>query len=115
MREALALIQARAPDLEVEGEMQGDAALSEVVRDRVFPDSGLKGSANLLIFPNVDAANIAFTVARTMTEGLSVGPILAGLNSSAHIVNPSISVRGLVNMSALAVVEAQVAAARDAG
>ena len=81
----------------------------------MFPDSGLKGSANLLIFPNVDAANIAFTVARTMTEGLSVGPILAGLNSSAHIVNPSISVRGLVNMSALAVVEAQVAAARDAG
>jgi malate dehydrogenase (oxaloacetate-decarboxylating)(NADP+) len=115
MREALAMIRARAPELEVEGEMQGDAALSEVVRERVFPESDLKGTANLLIFPNVDSANIAFTVARTMTEGLSVGPILAGLNSSAHIVSPSISVRGLVNMSALAVVEAQVAASRVAG
>ncbi|MDA1059515.1 MAG: NADP-dependent malic enzyme [Proteobacteria bacterium] len=112
MREALAIIHERVPELEVEGEMQGDAALSEVIRDRVFPGSDLKGAANLLIFPNVDAANIAFTVARTMTEGLSVGPILAGVSGSAHIVNPSISVRGLVNMSALAVVEAQVAAAR---
>ena len=111
MREALAIIHERAPDLEVEGEMQGDAALSETIRDRVFPDSNLKGAANLLIFPNVDAANIAFTIARTMTDGLSVGPILAGVAGSAHIVNPSITVRGLVNMSALAVVEAQVATA----
>jgi malate dehydrogenase (oxaloacetate-decarboxylating)(NADP+) len=115
MREALALIHERAPELEVEGEMQGDAALSEVVRDRVFPGSDLKGEANLLIFPNVDAANIAFTVARSMTDGLSVGPILAGLDRSAHIVTPSISVRGLVNMSALAVVQAQGAASRTAG
>ncbi len=114
MREALALIHERAPELEVEGEMQGDAALSEVVRDRVFPGSDLKGEANLLIFPNVDAANIAFTVARSMTDGLSVGPILAGLNRSAHIVTPSISVRGLVNMSALAVVQAQDAVSRTA-
>ena len=113
MRDALALIHDRAPELEVDGEMQGDAALSEAIRDRVFPDSDLKGTANLLIFPNVDAANIAFTVARTMTDGLSVGPILAGIGGPAHIVNQSVTVRGLVNMSALAVVDAQVAAARS--
>jgi malate dehydrogenase (oxaloacetate-decarboxylating)(NADP+) len=113
MRDALALIRDRAPELEVDGEMQGDAALSEAIRDRVFPDSDLKGTANLLIFPNVDAANIAFTVARTMTDGLSVGPILAGIGGPAHIVNQSVTVRGLVNMSALAVVDAQVAAARS--
>ncbi len=110
VRSALAILKERAPNLEVDGEMQGDSALSEAIRERVFPESDLSGAANILVFPNVDAANLAFTVARTLTEGLSVGPILAGLGGPAHIVNQSTTVRGLVNMSALAVVDAQVAA-----
>jgi malate dehydrogenase (oxaloacetate-decarboxylating)(NADP+) len=108
MREALRLLTERAPGLEVEGEMHGDAAISEEIRQRIFPNSRLKGSANLLVMPTLDAANIAFNLLKALGDGLHVGPILLGVRQPAHIVTPSVSVRGLVNMSAVAVYDAQV-------
>jgi malate dehydrogenase (oxaloacetate-decarboxylating)(NADP+) len=107
MREALALLHRLAPDLEVEGEMKADAALSETLREQVFPGGRLKGAANLLVMPNLDAANIAVNLVRQIEQGLSIGPILLGLRRSAHVVSPTITVRGLVNMSAVAVAHAQ--------
>jgi malate dehydrogenase (oxaloacetate-decarboxylating)(NADP+) len=107
MRQAFALLRERAPNLVVEGEMRADAALSEDVRQRIFPNSLLKGTANLLIMPNLDAANIAFNALTVLAEGQPVGPILLGLNAAAHIVTPSVTVRGLVNMAAVAVCHAQ--------
>ena len=107
IRAALSIVKDQAPTLEVEGEMHANAALSETARERVLPDSDLSGPANLLVMPTLDAANIAFDLLRTMAQGLSVGPMLVGLAAPAHVVTPSITVRGLVNMSALAVVEAQ--------
>jgi malate dehydrogenase (oxaloacetate-decarboxylating)(NADP+) len=108
MRDALELLRRRAPELEVEGEMQGDAAVVEEIRSRIFPDSRLKGMANLLIMPNRDAANIAFNLLKVLGDGLNIGPILLGIRKPAHIVTPSITVRGLVNMTAIAVYDAQV-------
>jgi malate dehydrogenase (oxaloacetate-decarboxylating)(NADP+) len=108
MRAALRLIKARAPELEVEGEMQADLAFSAETRQRIFPNSQLHGSANLLILPNLDAANIAFNMVKALGGGLAIGPTLLGVNKVAHIVTPSITVRGLVNMSAVAVYDAQV-------
>ncbi len=109
MSEALKIIRALAPDLEVEGEMQGDVALNEEIRNRVFPNSQLEGVANLLVLPNLGAANISFNLVKSLGEGLSVGPLLIGTAQPAHIVTPAISARGLVNISALAVVDAQAA------
>ncbi|MCO6441563.1 MAG: NADP-dependent malic enzyme [Nitrococcus mobilis] len=106
MREALPLIEDRDPTLEVEGEMHGDAAINEQIRQRIFPNSRLKGQANLLILPTLDVANIAFNLLKTITESVSIGPILLGVAKPAHILTPSITVRGLVNMSALAIVDA---------
>ncbi len=107
MREALALIARRAPDLEIEGEMHGDAALSARVREAIFPRSRLKGEANLLIMPSVDAANIAFNLLKTASgNGITIGPILLGTAAPVHIMTPSTTVRRLVNMSALTVVDA---------
>ncbi len=111
MQAALALVRAHAPDLEVEGEMQADLAFSEEMRLRLFPNSVLKGQANLLVMPTLDAANIALNLLRAVGEGLQVGPILIGAAQAAHILAPTVSVRGIVNMSALAVVESQAAAA----
>jgi malate dehydrogenase (oxaloacetate-decarboxylating)(NADP+) len=111
MREALELLRQRAPGLEVEGEMHGDVAISEEIRQRIFPNSLLKGSANLLIMPNLDAANIAFSLLTALGDGLAIGPILLGIKWPAHIVTPSTTVRGLVNMTAVAVYDAQVSAA----
>ena len=105
MREAVRLLGLRAPELEVEGEMRADTALSEEVRERVFPNSRLSGQPNLLVLPTLDAANIAFNLLKALGEGLSVGPIL--LSAAAHVLTPAVSARGLVNMSALAVVDAQ--------
>jgi malate dehydrogenase (oxaloacetate-decarboxylating)(NADP+) len=110
MRTALELIRALDPQLEIEGEMQSDAAIQETVRLRQFPNSMLQGSANLLVMPSLDAANIALNLLRALGEGLSVGPILIGTAQPAHILSTTASVRGIVNMSALAVVEAQAAA-----
>jgi malate dehydrogenase (oxaloacetate-decarboxylating)(NADP+) len=107
MREGLRLINERAPNLEVEGEMHGDAALSDEVRMREFPRSRLKGDANLLIMPTLDAANISFNLVKTAAaEGITIGPILLGCAAPAHIVTPSATVRRIVNMTALAVVDA---------
>jgi malate dehydrogenase (oxaloacetate-decarboxylating)(NADP+) len=113
MRRALGLILQRDPELEVEGEMKGDSAVSEAVRERLFPSSRLKGRANLLVMPNLDAANITLNLLRLLGEGLSIGPILLGTNLPAHIVSQSISVRGLINMSAVAAVEAQDKKSRE--
>ena len=107
MRQALALIQARAPELEIDGEMHGDAALSEAVRGGAFPNSRLKGEANLLLMPTVDAANIAFNLLKTAAgDGIALGPILLGSAKPAHILTPSATVRRIVNMAALTVVDA---------
>jgi malate dehydrogenase (oxaloacetate-decarboxylating)(NADP+) len=107
MRQALALIRSRAPALEVEGEMHGDAALSAEVRAQAFPHSRLKGDANLLILPTLDAANIAFNLLKTAAaEGVTIGPILLGCAAPAHILTPSATVRRIVNMTALTVVDA---------
>ncbi|MGB6118359.1 MAG: NADP-dependent malic enzyme [Mesorhizobium sp.] len=106
MREAAEILRRIAPDLEADGEMHADAAISEDLRRRAFPHSNLKGEANLLVFPNLDAANIALNTAKAMTDALHVGPILLGTRSPAHIMTPSVTSRGIVNMSALAVVEA---------
>ncbi len=107
MREATLLLRKRAPELEVEGEMQADSALNETLRQAAFPDSKLSGQANLLIFPNVEAANTAFNLLISIGGGLPVGPMLVGGAKPAHILTPSVSARGIVNMSALAVVDAQ--------
>jgi malate dehydrogenase (oxaloacetate-decarboxylating)(NADP+) len=107
MRDALALIRERAPDLEVDGEMQADTALSESARERVFPNSRLRGDANVLIMPNLDAANIAFQFTKVLADALPVGPVLIGPAKPAHVVTPSVTTRGIVNITAVAVVEAQ--------
>jgi len=107
MRKALALMRERAPELEVDGEMQADSALSQVIRDRVNPSSNLKGEANVLIMPNLDAANIAFQFSKVLADALPVGPILIGPAKPAHILSPSVTARGIVNITAVAVVEAQ--------
>ncbi len=107
MRRALELINERAPELEIEGEMHGDAALSEEIRLRVFPRSRLRGEANLLIMPTLDAANIAFNLLKTAAGGgVTIGPILLGAARAVHILTPSASVRRVVNMTALAVADA---------
>ncbi|MDH6268928.1 malate dehydrogenase (oxaloacetate-decarboxylating)(NADP+) [Rhizobium sp. SG_E_25_P2] len=106
MRQALALVRERAPDLEVDGEMQGGSALNEALRKRAMPNSTLTGEANLLVFPNLDAANISLGIVRTMMDALHVGPILLGAALPAHILSSSVTSRGVVNMAALAVVEA---------
>jgi len=107
MRAALALIRAQAPELEVDGEMQADSALSQVMRDLILPSSTLKGDANLLIMPNLDAANAAYQITKIMADALLVGPILTGVKQPAHILTPSVTARGIVNMTALAVAEVQ--------
>ena len=109
MQAALALLNLMDPELEVEGEMHGDAALDEGIRLRAFPSSRLKGEANLLIMPTVDAANIAFNLLKTAAGGgVTLGPILLGAARPVHILTPSATVRRIVNMTALTVVDANV-------
>jgi malate dehydrogenase (oxaloacetate-decarboxylating)(NADP+) len=107
MRDAVRVLRARAPDLEVDGEMHADAALSAALRARVTESSTLSGEANLLIMPNIDAAHIALNLLKAMGGGVSVGPIMLGAACPAHIVSQSITVRGLLNMTAVAVIDAQ--------
>jgi len=109
MQRALALIQATDPDLEIDGEMHGDAALSESVRKAVMPNSRLTGEANLLIMPTLDAANISFNLLKASSGGgVTLGPILLGVAKPAHILTQSATVRRIVNMTALAVVDSLV-------
>jgi len=113
MREALALARAAAPELAIDGEMQADAALLPQVRAAAVSDSPLQGEANVLIMPSRDAANIAMHLLTVLGEGVAVGPILHGLKSPAHILTASATVRRVVNLSALAAVDAQMLAARS--
>ncbi|MDB5505830.1 MAG: NADP-dependent malic enzyme, partial [Devosia sp.] len=106
MREAYRKLKLAAPDLIVEGEMQGDLALNEDLRDRYIPESVLKGEANLLIFPNLDSANLSMTLLKEMNNALAVGPMLMGTRKPAHILAPSVTSRGIVNMGAIAASEA---------
>jgi malate dehydrogenase (oxaloacetate-decarboxylating)(NADP+) len=107
MARARQLIEDRAPALEVDGEMHGDAALSQAIRDRALLNCRLTGDANLLIMPNLDAANIAFNLIKAVNgDGITVGPILLGAAKPVHILTPTATVRRLVNMTALAVVDA---------
>jgi malate dehydrogenase (oxaloacetate-decarboxylating)(NADP+) len=107
MRAALELIRRAAPDLEVDGEMQADTALSQEKRNRVLPGSRLKGEANVLVMPDLASANIAFQMTKMMADALPVGPILLGSARPVHILTPSITARGVANMTAVAVAEAQ--------
>ncbi len=110
MRVATRLIKERAPHLEVEGEMTASAALSEEIRDIMLPESELKGQANLLLMPNIDAANITFHMLRTLGDGIAVGPLLLGAAKPAHVLIPSVTPRGIVNATAYACVCAQIQA-----
>ncbi|WP_312457452.1 NADP-dependent oxaloacetate-decarboxylating malate dehydrogenase [Pseudescherichia sp.] len=108
MRETLARVRERDPHLMIDGEMHGDAALVESIRQERMPDSPLKGSANILIMPNVEAARISYNLLRvSSSEGVTVGPVLMGVAKPVHVLTPIASVRRIVNMVALAVVEAQ--------
>jgi malate dehydrogenase (oxaloacetate-decarboxylating)(NADP+) len=114
MRRALELISAAAPQLEVDGEMHGDAALSEEIRLKVFPHARLRGEANLLIMPTLDAANIAFNLLKTAAGGgVTIGPMLLGAARAVHILTPSATVRRIVNMTALAVGDANAPRAQE--
>ncbi|WP_026354135.1 NADP-dependent malic enzyme [Massilia niastensis] len=107
MRAALALVQQKKPDLEIDGEMHGDIALDSKARAKIMPHSTLKGDANLLVLPNIDAANISYNLLKTAAgNGIAVGPVLLGCARPVHILTPSATVRRIVNMTALCVVDA---------
>jgi len=107
MRDALAILRRETPDLEVDGEMHADAALNETIRAGVFPGGRLKGQANLLVMPNLDTANIAFNLLKVLGDGLPLGPLLIGQALPVHILTPSVTARGILNMTAVAAVDAQ--------
>ena len=108
MQEALAILHEKAPELEVEGEMTADMALNEEYRKQLFPHSSLQGTANLLVAPNLDAAHIAFGLARAVSNAVTVGPILLGVRKPVHVLSTSASARRIMNMTAIAVVDAQM-------
>ena len=110
MREALALLRQQAPWLEVDGEMHGDMALHPGHREELMPDSALSGEANLLVLPNIDAANISYNLLKTAAGGgIAIGPVLLGVAQPVHILTPSATVRRIVNMTALTVADANAA------
>jgi malate dehydrogenase (oxaloacetate-decarboxylating)(NADP+) len=107
MRRANELFRQHHPELEADGEMQGDTALLDATRRLVLPHSKLEGVANILMMPNLDAANIAYQMIKVMADAVVVGPILIGSSRPAHILTPSVTARGILNMTAVAAVEAQ--------
>jgi malate dehydrogenase (oxaloacetate-decarboxylating)(NADP+) len=113
LRAALEIILTKAPDLEVDGEMNGESALVPAFRQRIYPHSRLTGEANVLIMPNIDAANTAYQMIKVLGDALPVGPILIGAARPAHILTPSTTARGVVNMTAFAAVDAQQAHERQ--
>ncbi len=116
MRRAYEIIRQRVPKLEVDGEMMADTAWDELLRQRIMPNTTLKGRANLLVMPNLDAANIGYNLIRVATGGVAIGPILMGLDQPAHILTPAATSRRIVNMTAIVAVEAQIRVAlRDGG
>jgi malate dehydrogenase (oxaloacetate-decarboxylating)(NADP+) len=106
MRAVYETLKQVAPDLAAEGEMQGDLAINAELRERYVPNSVLRGEANLLIFPNLEAANLSMTLLKELNNALPVGPILMGTRQPAHILAPSVTSRGIVNMAAIAAAEA---------
>ncbi|HET7360236.1 MAG TPA: NADP-dependent malic enzyme [Rhodanobacteraceae bacterium] len=108
MRAVWQILKRRAPRLNMDGEMQGDTAWDEALRRRMFPHTTLSGRANLFVMPNLDAANITYNMVRVMTDGVALGPILMGLDKPAYILTPGATVRRVVNMTAIAVVDAQI-------
>jgi malate dehydrogenase (oxaloacetate-decarboxylating)(NADP+) len=115
MQQALAILAERAPELEVEGEMHGDTALSDEIRQKVFPHSRLRGEANLLVMPTLDAANISFNLLKVASsENVTIGPILLGAARPVHILTPSATVRRIVNMTALIVADANAPRGQEA-
>ncbi|MFL6585495.1 MAG: NADP-dependent malic enzyme [Luteimonas sp.] len=108
MREVYDILKRRAPKFEFDGEMMGDTAWDESLRRRMLPDTTLSGRANLFVFPNMDAANITYNMIRVMTGGAALGPILMGVNKPAHILTPSATPRRVINMTAIAAVDAQI-------
>ena len=110
MRETLELLRVQAPWLEVDGEMHGDVALDGAARNLLMPHSSLTGDANLLVLPNMDAANISYNLLKTAAGGnISIGPVLLGAAKPVHILTPSATVRRIVNIAALTVADANVA------
>ena len=112
MRKVREILTARVPKLDMDGEMQADTAWDETLRHRVFPNTTLSGRANLFVMPNLDAANITYNMVRVMTDGVAIGPILMGINKPAHILTPAATPRRVVNMTAIAAVDAQIRAAQ---
>ena len=108
MRRVVELLRERMPKVEIEGEMHADTAMNPSVREQIFPNSRLSGSANVFVCPNLDSANIAFNLTRVMTDGVVLGPILMGPSKPVHVLTPAATVRRVFNMTALAVVEAQI-------
>jgi malate dehydrogenase (oxaloacetate-decarboxylating)(NADP+) len=102
MRKALRLVREDAPELEIDGEMHADAAMIPELRDLMVGSSSLKGGANLLVMPSLDAANIAYTLLAAATNALAVGPMLLGMSKPIHVLTASTTARGIVNMTALA-------------
>jgi len=109
MYEALRIIESRGPDFEIHGDLRADEALHEVIRQSRSPESGMKGAANLLIMPNLDAASIAYDMVKVLDDAVSISPMLLGFNSPVHILTPSSSVRRIMNISTLMAVKAQIA------
>lgn len=112
MREVWQILKKRFPKLEVDGEMQADTAWDESLRRRMFPHTTMTGRANLFVLPNLDAANITYNMVRVMTDGVAIGPILMGLDKPAHILTPASTARRVVNMTAVAAVDAQIRTAQ---
>ena len=108
MRKVRELLLKRVPKLNVDGEMQGDTAWDELLRQKIMPNSTLKGRANLFVLPNLDAANIAYNMVRVVTEGVAIGPILMGISKPVHILTSSATPRRVLNMTAIAAVDAQI-------
>ncbi|MEL1263188.1 NADP-dependent malic enzyme [Pseudoxanthomonas putridarboris] len=114
MRQVRELLLKRRPDLNVDGEMQGDTAWDEALRNRLMPGSTLTGRANLFVMPNLDAANITYNMVRVVTDGVAIGPILMGISKPVHILTTSATPRRVVNMTAIAAVDAQIRAQLEA-
>jgi len=106
MKRAREILHKDYPGVVVEGEMHADAALSDEVRDKIFPNSRFKGAANLLVMPSIDAANISYNMVKVLGDAVPVGPMLTGTQYPAHVISDSVTVRGIVNMSAVAAVDA---------
>ncbi|KGM53875.1 malic enzyme [Lysobacter arseniciresistens ZS79] len=115
MRKVRQILAERAPKIEVDGEMMADTAWNDALRRRIFPNTTLHGRANLFVLPNLDAANITYNMFRVATDGVAIGPILMGLDKPAHILTNDSTSRRVVNLTAIAAVDAQIRAGRSAG